>query len=160
MDLSPTSFAAAKAVLAAFGRKRGVLITLLHVVDHDGATTATSVKRMPGTILQQRVNDAERTLARFLEDLGLPESMGIDVQIGDPVTVICDVAHDEYYDLLVVPAHGKAGRGGPLFGHTAGRLVPQATTPVLILRPEKTAKGESLPEQVKLSLDHLVVGID
>jgi nucleotide-binding universal stress UspA family protein len=70
------------------------------------------------------------------------------------------LAHDEYYDLLIVPTHGESGKSQTFLGHLAGRIVQQATTPVLIVRPQKGAKGEFITDSVKLGIDNLVVGID
>ena len=53
---------------------------------------------------------------------------------GDPAGVIVDTAADDAVDLLVMSAHGRAGKRRAIFGNVTERVLHSATCPVLLTR--------------------------
>ena len=64
----------------------------------------------------------------------------VDIQIGTPWQVVCNIAKDEDVDLVVIGSHGYSGLDR-VIGTTAARVVNHADRPVLVVRPkpEKSA---------------------
>ena len=59
----------------------------------------------------------------------------VDIQIGTPWQVICNLAKDEDVDLIVIGSHGYSGLDR-VIGTTAGRVVNHADRAVLVVRPK------------------------
>jgi nucleotide-binding universal stress UspA family protein len=58
----------------------------------------------------------------------------VNVQFGDPGTVIADYADELGADLIVIPSHGYHGVKRFVLGSVAERVIRHANCPVLVLR--------------------------
>jgi nucleotide-binding universal stress UspA family protein len=61
----------------------------------------------------------------------LGEPVDIDVEVGDPETVLLDLARE--VDVLVLGSRGYGPRPGVLLGGVARRLTAEAACPVIVL---------------------------
>ncbi|MEZ4302403.1 MAG: universal stress protein [Polyangiaceae bacterium] len=64
----------------------------------------------------------------------------VDIQIGTPWQVICNLAKDEDVDLVVIGSHGYSGLDR-VIGTTAGRVVNHADRPVMVVRPKPVSNA-------------------
>lgn len=56
------------------------------------------------------------------------------VERGEPHQVIIDTARNRSADLIVLGSHGRTGLGRLLLGSNSGRVIAQATCPVLVVK--------------------------
>jgi nucleotide-binding universal stress UspA family protein len=85
----------------------------------------------------------ERVIARFVEAGARGEQPVIfHVRIGDPATVLHQVAVDVGASMIVVGTHGRGGFEKLLLGSVAQELVRSARLPILVARPNRL---EDLP---------------
>ena len=82
---------------------------------------------------QKQLEDEKRPL---MEQLG--EKFGIDkkhrhIKFGQSHRIICDLAKEKQYDLIVLGSHGKNGIQN-LLGSTANGVVQQANCDVLLIK--------------------------
>ncbi len=85
------------------------------------------------------VDDAKRRehtraeMDKKLGSLGV-KNLHLDVGIGNPGTVIADLAEEIGAGLIVIPSHGRTGVKRFLLGSVAERVVRLAKCPVLVLK--------------------------
>lgn len=88
----------------------------------------------------------------YLNDLmALPTSEDVTftgrVEIGDPATIILDVADEERADLIIMSTHGRSGVNRWLLGSITERVLRHADCPVLAVRSAEP-------------LEHMLVTLD
>lgn len=62
------------------------------------------------------------------------------VEMGDPATVILEIARRESVDLVVVGSHGRSGFERFLLGSVSGRVVQHAPCDVLVVKSPQTGR--------------------
>ncbi len=88
-----------------------------------------SPSSLPGIMEEAALRDLEAR-AR-----GLPKEIAskVDVRIGTPWQVVCEIAKEENVDLIVIGSHGYSGIDR-VIGTTAARVVNHADRSVLVVR--------------------------
>lgn len=116
----------------ALAARHGSKIVLLHVLesnigqpgDLDFGGLATSLQ------WEDRAAAAQDMLDRFLAE----ELSGFDVErrleIGDPARTIARIAHEEAFDLVVMPTHGYGGFRRFILGSVTAKVLHDVRTPV------------------------------
>ena len=54
--------------------------------------------------------------------------------IGDPASMIVDVAKGGKFDLIVMGSHGRGALGSLVLGSVTAKVIAQCTIPVLVVR--------------------------
>ena len=104
---------------------------LLHIIS---APRIEPIMLEPNPVLSERV--AERELEKLAQQhLTTSASHHILVRRGDPATLIVAVADELNVDLIVMPTHGHVGITRTILGSIAERVVREAKSPVLTIRP-------------------------
>jgi len=108
-------------------------VHILNVAD----TTQDSVLRRQGEVVDTLVQEGE-TIVDDADDRA--QQRGIEtvteVRQGVPYSTIVDYAASHDVDLVVMPTHGRQGLRRFLLGSTSERVIRQAETPVLTIRPD------------------------
>jgi universal stress protein A len=92
--------------------------------------------QVPGPDL---IEPGRRSLEKLIaEHLGADPRIAFDAFIGSPWSVICDYAHREQIDLIVVATHGRTGIEHAIIGSTAERIVRHAPCPVLTVKGHRS----------------------
>jgi len=65
------------------------------------------------------------------------EGMELNVGVGDPGHIVCDLAEEVHAGLIVIPSHGRTGISRMVLGSVAERVVRHAHCPVLVLKKSK-----------------------
>ena len=116
---------------AAFARRLGVDLTLLHVVDPPAGTERVALEDCVGGACLDE--ESERLLADFAAAVE-----GVEVRTlsrrGRPAETILAVAEELDPELLVVGTHGRRGVRRLLLGSVAEEVVRRARVPVVTLR--------------------------
>ena len=118
----------------------GAEIILAHSVgiplDFPADALGLSPTALPGIMEEAARRDLEARAK------ALPEGIRhkVDIQIGTPWQVMCNLAKDEDVDLIIIGSHGYSGLDR-VIGTTAARVVNHADRPVMVVRPkpEKSA---------------------
>jgi nucleotide-binding universal stress UspA family protein len=107
------------------------ILYLLHVVS---APTVDTIVLEPHPILTEGI--AQRELQN-LANQHLPSNFAYQIVLrtGDPASLIVAVAEELQADLIVIPTHGRQGIMHMIIGSVAERVIREAKTPVLTLRP-------------------------
>jgi nucleotide-binding universal stress UspA family protein len=107
------------------------VIYLLYVLSPPTVDTAVLE---PHPILTEGI--AERELQK-LANQHLPSNFAYQIVLrkGDPASLIGTVAEELQADLIVMPTHGRQGIMHMIIGSVAERVIREAKTPVLTLRP-------------------------
>lgn len=122
-----------------------------HVLDiadaHDGTvhvlnvadTNQASLVQMQGDIVDVLVPEGERVVDE-VADRARERNVETVTQVrqGDPDSTIVEYAESEDVDLIVMPTRGRRKLERFLLGSTTERVLRQAETPVLTLRPDET----------------------
>jgi nucleotide-binding universal stress UspA family protein len=125
---------------AGLAQRFGAQLILVHSVgipfDFPADALGLSPSALPGIMEEAARRDLEAR-AR-----GLPRDLAhkIDVRIGTPWQVICDLSKTEDVDLIVIGSHGYSGLDR-VIGTTAGRVVNHADRPVMVLRHKPPASA-------------------
>ncbi len=92
---------------------------------------------------------AQRELERFVEELVIDESFGVETQVrtGEPRAEILAEAENWDADLIVIGTHGWSGLERAMIGSVASGVVGKASTSVLVI-PPLTALGASIAQAV------------
>jgi len=85
--------------------------------------------------LTRRHQDIASKAERVLQ-LGLPDTRS-RVIVGDPRTVLIEMARAEHADLVVVGSHGRTGLAKLLIGSVASHVVTHAPCSVLVVKMER-----------------------
>ncbi|TMT87681.1 universal stress protein [Haloterrigena sp. H1] len=108
-------------------------VHILNVAD----TTQDSVLRRQGEVVDTLVQEGE-TIVDDADDRA--QQRGIEtvteVRKGVPYSTIVDYAASHDVDLVVMPTHGRQGLRRFLLGSTTERVIRQAETPMLTIRPD------------------------
>ncbi|MFA9417124.1 universal stress protein [Natrinema sp. HArc-T2] len=111
----------------------GATVHVLHVAD----TTRDSVFRRQGEVVDTLEQEGE-TIVRDASDRARQRGIETvtEVRQGEPYSTVADYAASHDIDLTVMPTHGRQGLKRFLLGSTTERVIRQAETPVLTLRPD------------------------
>ena len=128
-DFSDESAEAVKVAVALADRKDDVHV--LHVLVELPATDPVAVWDELSD--EKRRDKAHQAMEKQLSDLEI-DGVHLDVSIGNPGTVIADLAEEIEAGLVVIPSHGYTGIKRLLLGSVAERVVRLTKCPVLVLK--------------------------
>ncbi len=138
LDQSPRSNLVLEAAVA-LAQRFGAQLILVHSVgipfDFPADALGLSPTALPGILEEAARRDLEARARTLPPDV--PHK--VDIQIGTPWQVVCNLAKDEDVDLVVIGSHGYSGLDR-VIGTTAARVVNHADRPVMVIRP-KPAKS-------------------
>jgi universal stress protein F len=134
LDSSPRSalvLEAAATIAQGFGAQLILVHSVGIPVEFPVDALGLSPNALPGILEEHARRDLEAR-AR-----SLPQGIAskVDIQIGTPWQVVCNLAKEEDVDLIVIGSHGYSGFDR-VIGTTAGRVVNHADRPVLVVRPK------------------------
>jgi len=132
----------------------GGTVTVLRVVPRLEAAMPMKWTMVPPQEAQEAlVADAQAYLQAVAARLhGHGISARTITRVGEAAAHIIEAAYDEKADLVAMSTHGYSGIGRWLFGSVADRVVREARTPVLLVRPGQP----TLPTR----LAHIVIPLD
>ena len=84
-----------------------------------------------------RLEELKKYLAKVekqLKDAGL--SVRSEVRKGKPAEQIIEYASEKSFNLIVMSTHGRSGLGRWVFGSVASKVLHEASTPILLIRPQ------------------------
>lgn len=145
--LTTTDFSAlsAKGVRYAFqlAKAAGADVTVAHAVKTEEFLSHTRELRMAAsrpqenTLLERLVDQHRRALERFSEeqlaDLHLDLKIRQIVEMGEPQSVIVQLAKKEESDLIVISTHGRSGLPRMMLGSVTEKVIRSAPCPVLAI---------------------------
>lgn len=157
-DFSAHSTAGIEAALALAKLNPRSSITLLHVVEEVDAAFASvaDLNFMP----QDRYLLAQEALNKLADSYRAKHSAECRIVMGKPGRVICDLARNEHYDLIVMASHGRTGLDRVLLGSVAEQVLENAEVSLLVVKTPKGEAGQVVPERLSFGLRNLVVGYD
>jgi nucleotide-binding universal stress UspA family protein len=135
-----TALPHATALAKAFGAR----LTLAQGIAHLGALDASHASVNPKRLARERV-EAETYLgerARAVRAAGVETEVAVVTEPG-LAEAIAARAPDE---VIVMTTNGKGGLDRAVFGSVADKVVRSATCPVLVIRPERSAREGDLQE--------------
>lgn len=159
-DFSPLSRAAIDAALSLFKYSPATSLTLLHVVEPIFSPGTMDPGVTVDFTLEARVEAAEKELEHLRGIYGPQLSLEARLLTGAPARTLCDLAKDEKFDLIVLSSHGHTGLGRILIGSVAEQVVQEASCPVLVIKLPKNELGQFVPDDMELSVNHILVGYD
>lgn len=137
LDSSPRAAHVLETAVA-LAQRYGARIILCNSVgipfDFPADALGLSPTALPGIMEEAARRDLEARSRALPPDVGHK----VDVQIGTPWQVICNVAKEEDVDLIVIGSHGYSGLDR-VIGTTAARVVNHADRPVLVVREKPAA---------------------
>ncbi len=139
LDSSPRSGEVLETAVS-LAQRYGARLVLVNAVgipfDFPADALGLSPTALPGIMEEAARRDLEAR-ARSLPP-GIAHK--VDIQIGTPWQVVCNIAKEEDVDLVIIGSHGYSGLDR-VIGTTAARVVNHADRPVLVVRPkpEKSA---------------------
>ena len=94
-----------------------------------------------GAVMASELAEMQDRARRLLDDLAISlrsPSLAVDTvaRVGDPGTVVEEVAHEYGAQLIAMGAHGRAGIEPLELGSIAERVIHHAPCPVLVCHPE------------------------
>jgi len=127
VDFSEPSRAALNFALR-LARQCGAALHVLHAEDPLLAAAATT----SGVDLSRETREE---LTRFVESVARPGGSAVQyhVVIGAGAATICNVAHREQMDVIVMGMHGMSGPARAMFGSTTEGVLRQANGSVLVV---------------------------
>jgi len=134
IDFSPASDRALTSALE-LARMLGAELHVLHVVPL--LAYAIAPEAMPDAPdferrLKEELSKKLEATVKKLEGQGVTvKGLMLD---GNPGHEIARAAHDDGYDMIVMPTHGRTGLSHVMLGSVAERVVRTARVPVLTLR--------------------------
>jgi nucleotide-binding universal stress UspA family protein len=84
-----------------------------------------------------KMNELKKYLAKEeeqLKDAGL--SVRSEVRKGRPAEQIIEYASEKSFNLIVMSTHGRSGLGRWVFGSVASKVLHEASSPILLIRPQ------------------------
>lgn len=146
-DFSPSSRAALEHAAELAERFRSTLVAL-HVCAppslsraDDAATVAGGRLETLGDLVHRQAREEmDAFLAPLIERPGL--WFRRQIEVGDPVDTILQVAEDGEFDLVVMGTHGRAGLKRVLLGSVAEKVARTACCPVLTIRDQAAEPAE------------------
>jgi len=111
-----------------------VTLTLLHIIN----THKLAYRMIPDFQIAMVQERAEKAGTALLDEARERLAMaGIStisrLETGDPRELICQIANEEKFDLLVIGRHGMGEIRDVLFGDVANHVLHKATVPVLLV---------------------------
>ena len=138
-DFSPSSYAALGYAVS-LGARLGAAIEVLGVYDAvEGVAPDAQVVVAGGAtrpLVQVLRERAEADMERFVSDVPGRTSVSMRTRIasGKPADVICQIADQDRFDLIVMGTHGRTGIARVVVGSVAEKVVRDAACPVLTVR--------------------------
>ncbi|MBK8254431.1 MAG: universal stress protein [Polyangiaceae bacterium] len=137
LDSSPRASNVIETALA-LAQRFGSQLILCNAVgipfDFPADALGLSPTALPGIMEEAARRDLEARARSLPPDV--PHK--VDVQIGTPWQVICNLAKEEDVDLIVIGSHGYSGLDR-VIGTTAARVVNHADRPVMVVRAKAGA---------------------
>jgi nucleotide-binding universal stress UspA family protein len=135
-------------------------ILLIRVV-HYPAADAGLMAPYPGLSSASLIDDVLEAARDYLQGaMQLPILHGVPLQakaeMGMTAQSICDIAHQEHADLIIMTSHGRTGFGKFVLGSVAEAVARDARIPVLIVRPQ----GETFPDIGRFTPLTILVPLD
>lgn len=84
----------------------------------------------------KRMEHVRENMGEEMKKLGV-ENVHLNVAVGNPATVITELADEINADLIVIPSHGRTGVKRLMLGSVAERVVRLAHCPVFVLKKSK-----------------------
>jgi nucleotide-binding universal stress UspA family protein len=78
-----------------------------------------------------RANSYLRSVADSLRERGL--RVDIEARLGEPASVIVEIARERNVDAIVISTHGRSGLGRFLFGSVTTKVLETARRPVFVV---------------------------
>ena len=113
-------------------------VTLLSVIE------PVAVYSQPGVVgpvvsVSMDMEEEVRNVTEYLDNIADKlRKDGVDVmrvvREGDPASQICDYAHENRVDLIVMSTHGRSGLQRLVYGSVAEHVLHNARVPVLLVR--------------------------
>lgn len=129
---------------------QGAALHVLHVVErHVVDDLAEALRRDPGALLADVLEDARRRLAQFWTDLRRPGEPVLDVAAGVLVDQVMEKVESAHVDLLVLGVRGEAGAQGA--GSLATACVRRSPVPVLVVREGQEGPWASIAVGIDFS---------
>jgi nucleotide-binding universal stress UspA family protein len=133
-DLSEFSLAAMDHA-STFGLLYASDLSIMYVAE-PAAHRGAKGPQAGGQAAQKALEEAERSLARFVEQNVSPDTrIRQIVRLGNPSAEICRFVAEEHVDLVVMATHGRTGLKHVLMGSVAEKVVRMSTAPVLTVKP-------------------------
>ena len=109
-------------------------VTLLHVVDID-KLAYRMIPDFQVEMIRERAQEAGKVLiGQIAEQFSTAGVEAIPrIELGSPRGVICRVANDEKFDLVIIGRHGMGEVRDVLFGSVANHVMHKVTCPVLLI---------------------------
>jgi nucleotide-binding universal stress UspA family protein len=158
--LVPTEFSslasvAVDSLLALLKDAPDIRVTLVHVVPPRPTLPWSDESDVP-----HQTRHAEQLMEELRVRLGPSTRIDSRVLAGDPARVICALAADEHFKMIVLSSHGHTGLARVLLGSVAERVIQDASCPVLIVKPQREASGDFDFKPVNLKVHRILVGYD
>jgi nucleotide-binding universal stress UspA family protein len=81
---------------------------------------------------------AQADMDQFVSEAGAEDLVQTRLCQGEPAEIICQVAEEDEFDLIVMGTRGRSGVPRILLGSVAERVVRMAPCPVLTVRPQES----------------------
>lgn len=137
----------------------GADVTLLHAIDlsledllGDGGDDVPDLENIRRSYAESAREYLSHWTARLADQ---PVSVATLAVPGKAAEAILDYAEEHQPDLIAMSTRGRSGLGRFLLGSVTGRVLSQATGPVLVLHPQDTGSVD-----LTASLTELVVPLD
>ncbi|MBS7350561.1 MAG: universal stress protein [Comamonas sp.] len=134
VDGSPTALHAVRQGIALVQNGLQAHIVLIHV--QEAASLLELATQDADAIAEAATQAGEHLMApaaALLQEAGLPFSM--EVVLGEPATVLLDMAHSLQASLLIVGTRGMGVVGRALMGSVSQAILNRADLPVLVVKP-------------------------
>jgi nucleotide-binding universal stress UspA family protein len=135
LDGSPR---AAKVLTAAvdLARRLGAKLTLYRAVGIPAELPALALSVAPAELSELLIRLAREQLEGMAAEVPAAQLAGIRVSLAVPWQGVCEAAHIERADLIVVGSHGYGGLDR-LLGTTAAKVVNHAEQSVLVIKSSR-----------------------
>jgi nucleotide-binding universal stress UspA family protein len=133
-DFSESSQSAVKSAIAICKRQNSKL-TLVHVIDKTNECTSKNIQQVKEEEIFEYFKQVEKELENMTNSISQQFHLEVwsIIEKGDPADVICKVADEGGFNLIVMGAHGFSGNNENL-GTTTYNVVKNATCPVMSIR--------------------------
>ena len=143
VDFSDCSLEALKEA-AAFAKRVAAKLVILHVVYLDLAFTADGYAMYDMSAAINRAKQvAEKKMRSFVRRVAFGGvKFKTRVEVGAPISQVCNFAEKEDVDLIITSTHGRTGLKHVVLGSVAEQIVRYASRPVLVVpsHPAERAK--------------------
>lgn len=117
---------------AALARDLQAKISLLHVLKPPVYPFGDRQTFLPGVAISKEIREA---VGKHMRAMSEKAGVRVSVQVlqGSPAPAICEHAHRQNIDLIIISTHGRSGLSHVLIGSVAERVVRHAECPVLVV---------------------------